>query len=257
MAWFRMDDGFFHNRKARSVGPEGRELFLAAGCYCSNPNQLNDGCFVAEDLPVIAALAQVQLNVADRLISEDLWHPEGIDCAKCRDVGQTMPVPAGHISIHEYLAHNPTREKVLADRAAAAERQRKSREKSQRDSRRDNERSNGVSSGAPVPIPNDKQSSRRPGNSRGRPQPVDNPDDDGFFAAVFDQFAQLKLERQPTGKVKDPTPWKRKTAENARIELAETAKRWRDEFDVTPSQLAAALIDDKAPAAHYRRKAPA
>jgi hypothetical protein len=249
-----MDDGFFHNRKARAVGPEGRELFLAAGCYCSNPNQLNDGCFVAEDLPVIAALAQVQPTVADRLYAQELWHPEGTDCAKCRAVGQTMPVPAGHIAIHEYLAHNPTREKVIADRAAAAERQRKSREKSQRDSRRDSERSNGVSSAAPVPLPTDDYSSRRPSNSRGRPQPVDNPDDDGFFAAVWDRYAQLKLERQTPGKVKDPAPWKRKTADNARIELSDKALRWHDEFDINPSQLAAALIEDKAPAAHYRRK---
>ncbi len=252
-----MDDGFFHNRKARSVGPEGRELFLAAGCYCSNPNQLNDGCFVAEDLPVIAALAQVQPNVADRLIEQDLWHPEGADCAKCRDVGQTMPVPAGHISIHEYLAHNPTREKVLADRASAAERQRRSREKSQRDSHRDSPGTNGVSSGAPVPFPNDKTLLSSTGNSQGTEPPVDNPDDDEFFAAVWTHVAQLKLDRQTPGKVRDPAPWKATAARNARTELAEQAQRWHDEFDCTPTQLAAWLIDGRPHPSAQRRKEPA
>lgn len=255
MPWVAQDDHYFHNPKARSIGPLGRELFSASWCYCSI--QLNDGCFVSEDVPVIAALAQVEPSIADLLYTHELWHPEGTDCAKCRAVGQAMPVPDGHVTVHEYLKQNKTREKVLAEREDAAERQRKhrSREKSQRDSHG----TNGVSSSTPVPShpPDDKTLLSSSGNSQGTSPPVDNPDDDEFFAAVWGQFAQLKLERQPAGKVKDPAPWKATTARNARTELADKAHRWRDEFDITPAQLAAALIDDKAPAAHYRRKAPA
>ena len=91
MPWVLTDDHFFHNRKARAVGPEGRELYMAALCYCNI--QLNDGCFVVGDVPVIAVLAQVEPSIADRLFDQGMWHPEGVDCIKCRAAGQQMPVP--------------------------------------------------------------------------------------------------------------------------------------------------------------------
>jgi hypothetical protein len=86
---------------------------------------------------------------------------------------------------------------------------------------------------------------------------VDKPDDDKVPAAVWNEFAQLKLNRQKPGKVSDPGPWKTTTARNAQVEHAETAARWWNEYQVTPTQLAACLIDGKPPAAHYRRNQPA
>lgn len=251
MPWGGIDDQFFHNRKARAVGVEGRELFVASICYGNL--QLNDGCFVAEDVPVIAALAQVEPCIADRLYQQAMWHPEGTDCAKCRAVGQSMPVPAGHIAVHEFLKTNRAREQVLAEREAAAERQRRSREKSRRDSRRDIDGSNGVSSPAPVPDPLETNTQSSTGNSRPDPQPVDG----DVPVATWQRYAQLKLERQKPGTVTNETSWKRSTAKNARTEHAETAARWLREYDITPQRLAECLIDGKAPGAQYRRKEPA
>lgn len=254
MPWVAQDDHYFHNPKARAIGPLGRELFSASWCYCSI--QLNDGLFVSEDVPVIAALAQVEPSIADLLFTQELWHPEGTDCAKCRAVGQAMPVPAGRVAVHEYLKQNKTREKVLAEREDAAERQRqhRSRKKSQRDS----QETDSVTSAVPIPSPpHSDTSSRRPRNSRAT---GDTPADDEISTvpeAVWTEYAQLKLNNQRNGSVENPGPWKRATAKNARTDLGQTASRWWREFDVTPGQLAAALLNDQAPAAHYRRKAPA
>lgn len=244
MTWVRIDDQFFFKPRARQAGKDGRALFWAGLCYCAA--NLTDGVIVKPSLPFVAAMAEVEQDIADLLVDIGLWDDHG-----------------DRYEVIDYLTFQQSREQVVAEREAAAERKRRQRERdrssagqdqSHDTSHRDSRNGHAVSSVPPVPVPTDKQSSRRPGNSQGTSPAVDNPDDDGFFAAVFDQFAQLKFERQTPGKVKDPAPWKRKTAENARTELAETAHRWRDEFDVTPSQLAAALIDDKAPAAHFRRK---
>ena len=243
MTWVRIDDQFFFKPRVRQAGKDGRALFWAGLCYCAA--NLTDGVIVKPSLPFVAAMAEVEQDIADLLVNIGLWDDHG-----------------DRYEVIDYLTFQQSREQVVAEREAAAERKRRQREResqetSRRESRRDVRNGHAVSSPPPVPVPTDKTSSRRPGNSQGAVRPVDNPDDDEFFAAVWNHFAQLKLERQPPGKVKDPTPWKRKTAENARVELSDQAHRWRNEFDLTPSQLAAALIDDKPPAAHYRRKDPA
>lgn len=248
MTWVRIDDQFFFKPRARQAGKDGRALFWAGLCYCAA--NLTDGAIVKPSLPFVAAMAEVEQSVADLLVEIGLWEDHG-----------------DRYEVVDYLTFQQSREQVVAEREAAAERKRRQRDKdrssageessrnmSRRDSHRDTQNGHAVSSDPPSPSLTSDLSSRRLGNSQGTSPPVDNPDDDGFFAAVFDQFAQLKLERQAPGKVKDPAPWKRKTAENARTELGDQAHRWHDEFDVTPAQLAAALIDDRAPAAHYRRK---
>lgn len=319
MPWVAQDDAFFTNPKARAVGPFGRELFAASWCWCSQ--QLNDGLFVAEDVPVIAALAQVPPSIADLLYSHGMWHPEGADCAKCRVVGQAMPVPAGRVAVHEYLKQNKTKAKVVAERERAARRQRLSRgtDHVATVKRRDGDncrycgrtvnwkdrrsaagatldhvdpdgaddadnlvvacrgcnakkrdrtpgeaglvlllpRTNLEVPEAQSQSPNSDTSSSRPGNSQGTSPPVDNPTDDGVPAAVWEQYAVLKLKREPPGKVRNTTSWKATTRVNARTEHAATAASWLADFDVTPTQLAACLVDGKPPSDAYRRRAPA
>jgi len=250
--WVRLDDHFFHNRKARSAGPQGRELLLASVCYCTL--QLNDGTFTAEDLPVIAALAQVEPSVADLLTSHGMWHLQGAECALCRSAGMTMPVPPGHIAIHEYLVFNPSRSAVLADREAANERQRRSREKS----RRDSQGTNGVTSAAPSrPVPNDLPTSSS-GNSRAAVPPVDNPDDGNAASAVpeetWDAYAELKLRSE--GNIRNPVPWKRTCKANAKTELGQQAQAWWAMFELTPRRLAECLADGQAPRNVPRRQEP-
>lgn len=251
MTWVRLDDQFFHNRKARSVGPEGRELFMASACYCAI--QLNDGVFPASDLPVIAALAEVEPSVADRLFRQAMWHDEGFDCPKCRSVGQFMPVPPGHIAVHEYLRDNPSREKVISERDAAAERQRRSREKSRRESRVTANGSHAVTSPAPVPVPSPTDTAlSSSGNSRAELRAVD---DEELSTVVpdetWDHYADLKLAQQTD--VRNASSWKRTCKRNAKVEEGHLAERWWSMFELTPRRLAECLVDGQAPRNVNRR----
>lgn len=125
MTWFRIDDTWMMHPKAQAAGPLARELWMAGGCYCSQ--QLTDGRIDKTMVPVLAAQAGVKASNALVLVDVGLWEDRG-----------------DHYAMHDFLDFNPSREKVLAERAAAAERQRKardkakeSREKSHRESRRD------------------------------------------------------------------------------------------------------------------------
>lgn len=243
MAWVRLDDGFLTNQKAVIAGLDGRALYIAGLCWCAR--NLTDGTIDKRALPTIAALAGVQPTVADTLVAVGLWE----------DQDDSYLVP-------DFLEYNPSREKVLAEREAAAERQRRSREKSRRDSRRDFPDGHGVSSPAPVPIPvpSSDPVSRRPGNSRGDPQPVENPDDDETTSSpvpdeVWEHYADLRLAQQTN--VRNPGPWKATCRRNARVELAEQAASWWATFEITPYRLAQALIDGHAPRNVPRRSTAA
>lgn len=107
MAWVKLDDKFFVNKKARAVGSDGRALALASWCYCAM--QENDGRFPVSDVPIVAAWAGVPESVGDRLIEAGLW--DAID--------------GDLIEVHDYLKHNPSSEEIAvrrqrAERAAAA-----------------------------------------------------------------------------------------------------------------------------------------
>lgn len=254
MAWVKLDDSFFINPKIRSAGHHGQLLYLAGLCWAAM--QLNDGTFPASDVPAIAALAGVPQDIADTLIAAGLWHAAEADCPLCRSVGQHTPVPSGHVAIHGYLEFNKSREQITAEREAAAERQRRSREKS----RRDSQETYAATSAAPSPSrPVGDLSSRRPTDSRGDPQPVENPDDDETGSSVPDEvwehYADLRLAQQTN--VRNPGPWKATCRRNARLELAEQAARWWATFEITPYRLAQALVDGQAPRNVPRRSAAA
>lgn len=107
MAWVKLDDKFFVNKKARAVGSEGRALALASWCYCAM--QENDGVFPVSDVPIVAAWADVPVEVGDRLIEAGLWDA----------------IEGDRIQVHDYLKHNPSSEEIRirrerAERAAAA-----------------------------------------------------------------------------------------------------------------------------------------
>jgi len=236
VTWVKVDDQFFFKPRARQAGKDGRALFWAGLCYCAA--NTTDGVIVKPSLPFVAAMAEVEPDIADLLVRIGLWEDH-----------------SDRYEVVDYLTYQQSREQVVAEREAAAERKRRQRERESQDmSRRDSRNGHGVSSPPPVPVPDDKTLISSTGNSRPDPQPVDNCDDDKIPAAVWDQYAQLKLDRQKPGKVQDPGPWKTTTARNARLELAEHAQRWLAEYDVTPHQLAACLVDGKPPAHQYRRK---
>ncbi len=137
MTWFRVDTDFLQHPKAQHAGPLGRELWHAGLTYCTQ--QLTDGRIPKAMVPALAALAGVKPSLASKLVEA----PIGFACGLWEDHGD-------YYVMHDYHDHQPSREKALADKKAAAERQKRAREKaresqgksqreSQRESRRDSQ----------------------------------------------------------------------------------------------------------------------
>lgn len=144
MPWTRLDDQFIFHEKARLAGKEGRNLQVTALCYCAS--QLNDG-FIREGLlPTIFALADCEDGPATVavLVEVGMWETR-----------------EGGYQIHDYLDYNPSREKVLAERADNAKRQAEWQAAHRDKAGRYNAVSNAVSkqeitsapSPSPVPVP--------------------------------------------------------------------------------------------------------
>lgn len=109
MTWVKLDDGFVRHPRMVAAGLHGRALFIAGLCYCGA--HLTDGRIPKAALPMLAAEAGVRVSVAAKLVEVGSWVDHG-------DV----------LEVHDFLVYNPSRAKVLGDREAGAERQRKSRE---------------------------------------------------------------------------------------------------------------------------------
>jgi hypothetical protein len=105
MAWFKIDDGMHSHPKTLDAGNEAIGLWARCGSYCSH--YLTEG-FVKRDV----ALLYGDMALVDVLVK----------------VGLFEPVEGGW-QMHDFLDYNPTKEKVLADREAAAKRQRDARER--------------------------------------------------------------------------------------------------------------------------------
>lgn len=172
MPWVRIDDRYPSHRK---VGPLSDPAFrLDVSAWCWSAENLTDGHVGPDELALIPAIRQ-PAKAAAELVRRGRWHLPGHDCQSehCR------PIVDGWL-IHDYLVYNKSAVEVRADRAAAAERQRRARSsrrnQSQGESRRDIPRdplrdsqgtygvshdtghtgSNGVSHRPPVPVPSPK-----------------------------------------------------------------------------------------------------
>ncbi|MGN8024715.1 hypothetical protein [Microbacterium sp. 22242] len=111
MVWFKVDDGFWSHPKVLPLSADAVALWVRAGAYCAH--QLTNGLVSPQALRMLA-----DRDAAVELANAGLW-----------DV-----VPGG-FQFHDWAKYQPTREQVEAERAAAAERKRKSRETSRRKSR--------------------------------------------------------------------------------------------------------------------------
>lgn len=127
MPWVRLDDRFTDHAKIDGLSDAAFRLHVAALCHCNR--DLTDG-FVA-----VAKVARLVPNFRRRtpaeLVAAGVW--DEVD---------------GGWRIHDYLEFQPSKAKVEAERAAAAERQQKWREKKAKGRR--NGVSNAVSHAAPT-----------------------------------------------------------------------------------------------------------
>lgn len=124
MTWFRVDDGFDTHPKVMSI-PRGAArlraigLWTAVGTWCAG--QLTDGLFEPH---MIDEKSGTKAD-ARWLLKVGLWHDLGVGCG----TDECPEGVEGFHRFHDYLDFNPSRVKVLAERQAAAERQRRAREK--------------------------------------------------------------------------------------------------------------------------------
>lgn len=117
MVWFKIDDGFWSHPKVLELSDSAVALWTRAGAYCAG--QLTDGEVKRSTLRMIGA----EHDAVVELVLAGLWDES----------------PTGWV-FHDWAEYQPTREEVLKERAAAAERKRRSRESrrtSQGESRRD------------------------------------------------------------------------------------------------------------------------
>lgn len=103
MTWMKIDDGLHGHRKALRAGAEAMGLWLMAGSWVAD--QLTDG-FVPDY--VVRQFVADAPAVAARLVATGLWMEGEHD----GDRGWWF---------HDWLDHNPSREKVLEDRRKDAE----------------------------------------------------------------------------------------------------------------------------------------
>lgn len=108
MPWARFDDNYPNNRKVRPLSDAAYRLDSSAICW-SNAN-LTDGFVRDDELEVVSDVKKPRPAV-EELVLRGRWDK----------------TEAGW-QIHDFLDYNPSREQVLAERAKAAERQRKARE---------------------------------------------------------------------------------------------------------------------------------
>lgn len=177
MTWFRIDDGFHEHTKVELLedDPIEHAIAVAAWALCGSAcaRRLTDGVVTRPFLTKTLATwpEKQRLRAAAALVRVGLWVE--------RDDGWEY---------RDWLERNPSREKVLADRAAAAERKAKSRGLSQEESQRDNPRDT-----PPPSLP-------RRGNAAASPDPDPDPVPDRDLrspaAAALDQVAR-DLARPP------------------------------------------------------------
>ena len=104
MPWFKVDDTFPHHAKVLAAGNAAVGLWVRAGAW--SMQQLTDGYIPRHVARQLGSAAE-----ARRLIDVGLWIE--------KDDGYLF---------HKWSPRQPSRAQVLADREAAAERQRKARE---------------------------------------------------------------------------------------------------------------------------------
>ena len=110
MSWVRLDDALFSHPKVLRAGNEALGAWVRMLTYCAA--YLTDGVIDAETALSLAG----RQKVIDKLVTARLLDRDG-------DV----------LRVHDYLAHNPSRAQVLADRAAKTERQSRWRAKLEAD----------------------------------------------------------------------------------------------------------------------------
>lgn len=168
MTWVRYDDQASIHRKVAPLDDATYRLWREAIEWSSR--NLTDGQIGVDELPEVSKRAN-RVRAA-KLVERMLWHVAGDACPsdKC-----PPPGPTGWV-IHDYFDYQPSREKVRAEQAAKAERQRRwqnARRGASKDASPDGSKDDapspprpapkGAGAGPPSETPPEAPASQRPG----------------------------------------------------------------------------------------------
>lgn len=209
MPWVRFDDHFPLNRKVDGLSDTAFRLHVSAIFWCAR--NLTDGVVPEEDLEIVTARVRAPARFSTELVRRGLWHEAGFQCdsEEC-----PPPGPNGWV-IHDYWEYQPSKARVVADRAANAERQKNWRERNALHEP-NNGSSNGVSNGGSNKTPSRPVPKESSTNSLTADQ-----------AAEFDEFWTV----YPRRKAKDAARKAYASAlkRGAHEEILEGAVAYRDE----------------------------
>lgn len=117
MPWVRFDDTFPVHRKVDGLSDTAFRLHVSAIFWCAR--NLTDGAVPEEDLELVTARVRAPARFATELVRRGLWHEAG---HQCDSEHCPKPTDDGWV-IHDYLAFQPSKDKVERERGAKAERQ--------------------------------------------------------------------------------------------------------------------------------------
>lgn len=104
MTWVKLDDGFPNNPKVEQLSDKAKLLYVAGLCYCGR--NLTDGVLTAaKAVKVVLAEVRATRRHVTELHEAGLWDRL-----------------ADGWMVHDYLDHNPSREKVMDERRKARDR---------------------------------------------------------------------------------------------------------------------------------------
>lgn len=162
MPWFKVDDALALHMKAITAGNAALGLWVRAGSW--SMHQLTDG-FIPR--AIVTALGGTKADTVS-LVGSGLWH--SVD---------------GGFQFHDWSEYQPTRESVLAEREAAAERMRRVRANKQGNVQANERGTNGdrsASPSRPVPTPDSTKPNMSQSGTAASTEPTDT-----FFASSMTQ----------------------------------------------------------------------
>lgn len=126
MPWVRFDDQFTIHRKVKGLSDAAYRLHTEGIFWCAR--NLTDGFVPAADLADVAT-ARRPLRHVPELVARKSWHEAGAGCdsEQCpagQHAAAGLTAADGWV-IHDYWDYQPSKEKVLRERKAKAERQRR------------------------------------------------------------------------------------------------------------------------------------
>lgn len=152
MTWARLDDQFAENPKVWNLTDAAYRLHTAG--ICKSAQLLLNGVVADNRIPGLSPSYKPKFLA--ELVQAGMWHTPGHDCPKCEQP------PEGHHIIHDFLESNPSREKVLADREAAATRKAAWKKKRDEEKAEAERKKNGVPNGVPHSGKNGSPNPTRP-----------------------------------------------------------------------------------------------